>query len=50
MNTNSPFNESCTENPFWHQHFDLRQISILRGGQPIVHFDAAEIVVLMLQQ
>ena len=41
MNTNSAFTGSFTENPFWYQHFDLRQIRILRGGQPIVDFDAA---------
>ena len=42
MNTNSAFSGSCTENPFWYQQFDLRQIRILRGGQPIVDFDAAD--------
>ena len=42
MNTNSAFTGSYTENPFWYQHFDLRQIRILRGGQPIVDFDAAD--------
>ena len=42
MNTNSPFTEFYTENPFWYQQFDLRQIRILRGGQPIVDFDAAD--------
>ena len=42
MNTNSAFTGSFTENPFWYQHFDLRQIRILRGGQPIVDFDAAD--------
>ena len=26
----------------WYQQFDLRQIRILRGGQPIVDFDAAD--------
>ena len=41
MNTNSAFNGSYTESPFWYQQFDLRQIRILRGGQPIVDFDAA---------
>ena len=41
MNTNSAFTGSSTENPFWYQQFDLRQIRILRGGQPIVDFDAA---------
>ena len=43
MNTNSAFTGSYTENPFWYQQFDLRQIRILRGGQPIVDFDAADI-------
>ena len=42
MNTNSAFTGSFTENPFWHQQFDLRQIRILRGGQPIVDFDTAD--------
>ena len=42
MNTNSAFTGSCTENPFWYQQFDLRQIRILKGGQPIVDFDAAD--------
>ena len=41
MNRNSAFTGSLTENPFWYQQFDLRQIRILRGGQPIVDFDAA---------
>ena len=41
MNTNSAFTGSYTENPFWYQQFDLRQIRILRGGQTIVDFDAA---------
>ena len=42
INTNSAFTGSYTENPFWYQQFDLRQIRILRGGQPIVDFDAAD--------
>ena len=42
MNTNSAFTGSYTENPFWYQQFDLRQIRILRGGQPNVDFDAAD--------
>ena len=42
MNTNSAFTGSYTENPFWYQQIDLRQIRILRGGQPIVDFDAAD--------
>ena len=42
MNTNFAFTGSYTENPFWYQQFELRQIRILRGGQPIVDFDAAD--------
>ena len=42
MNTNSAFTGSYTENPFWFQQFDLRQIRMLRGGQPLVNFDAAD--------
>ena len=42
MKTNYAFTGSCTENPFWYQQFDLRQIRLLRGGQPIVDFDAAD--------
>ena len=42
MNTNSAFTRSYTENPFWYQQFELRQIRILRGGQSTVDFDAAE--------
>ena len=42
MNTNSAFTGSYTEKPFWYQQFELRQIRILRGGQPIVDFDAAD--------
>ena len=42
MNTNSAFTGSFTENPFWYQQFHLRQIKILRGGQPIVDFDTAD--------
>ena len=42
MNTNSAFTGSYTENAFWYQPFDVRQIRILRGGQPIVDFDAAD--------
>ena len=40
-NTNSAFTGSYTENPFWYQQFNFRQIRILRGGQRIVDFDAA---------
>ena len=42
MNTNSAFTGSYTENPFCYQQLHLRQIRILRGGQPIVDFDAAD--------
>ena len=42
MNTNSAFTGFFTENPFWYQQFDLRQIRILRRGQPIVDFDTAD--------
>ena len=41
-NTNFAFTGFYTENPFWYQQFDLRQIRILGGGQPIVDFDAAD--------
>ena len=42
INTNSAFTGFFTENPFWYQQLDLRQIIILRGGQPIVDFDTAD--------
>ena len=42
LNTNSAFIGSYAENPFWYQQFDLRQIRILRGGQSMVDFDAAD--------
>ena len=42
MNTNSAFTGSFTESPFWYQQFDLRQVRVLRGGQPIVDFDTAD--------
>ena len=42
MNTNSAFTGSFTENPFWYQQFDLKQIRKLRGGQPFVDFDTAD--------
>ena len=41
-NTNSAFTGSDTENPIWYQQFELRQFKILREGQPIVDFDAAD--------
>ena len=42
MNKNYAFTGSFTKNPFWYQQFDLRQVSILRGGQPTVDFDTAD--------
>ena len=42
MNTNSAFTGPYTENPFWFPRFELRHIRILRGGQPIVDFYAAD--------
>ena len=41
-NTNTAFTGSYTENQFWYQQFEFRQIRILRGGQPIVDFDAVD--------
>ena len=46
MKTNSGFNWSYTENLFWYRQFHLKQIGILRGGHPIVYFDAADICLL----
>ena len=42
MNINSAFTGLKTENLFWFQEFNLRQSGILRGGQPILSFDAAD--------
>ena len=42
MNSNSAFTGSFAENPFWYQQFDLTDIRILRGGQPIVHHDTTD--------
>ena len=42
MNINSAFTGFFTENRFWYQQFDLRQIRILRGGQPIVYYDTSD--------
>ena len=39
MNTNSAFSGSYTENPFWYQQFQVRQIRVLGCGQPTVEFD-----------
>ena len=41
-NTNSAFIGSFTENPFWYQQIDLRQIRLPRGGEKIVDFDASD--------
>ena len=35
INTSSAFTGSFTENPFWYQQFDLRQIRILRGDSQL---------------
>ena len=37
MNSNSAFTGCFSENPLWYQQFNLRDIRILRGGQPTVH-------------
>ena len=42
MKTKSTFTGSYTENRFWFQQFDLRQIRILRGRHPVLHFDAPD--------
>ena len=41
-NIYSAFTRLYTENPFWYQHFDLRQIRRFRRGQQLVDFDAAD--------
>ena len=47
MNTNSAFTGSFTENPFWYQQFDLRQIRILRGDNQLLILILLTIVVYM---
>ena len=42
MNSNSAFTGSFAENPFWYQQFNLGDIRILRGVQPIVHHDTTD--------
>ena len=42
MKTNCSFIGPYTKNPFCYQRFDLRQTRILKGGQPIINFDAAD--------
>ena len=39
MKSSSALTGSFAENPFWHQQFNLREIRMLRGGQPIVQHD-----------
>ena len=42
MNSNSAFTGSFAENPFWYHQFNLIDVRILRGGQPIVHHDTTD--------
>ena len=42
MNSNSVFTNSFAENSFWYQQFNLRDITILRGGRPIVHHNTTD--------
>ena len=42
MSLNSAFTGSFAENPFWYQQFNLRDIRILRRGQPFVHHDTTD--------
>ena len=42
MNSNFAFTGSFAENPFCYQQFNLKDIRILRGGQPIVHHDTTD--------
>ena len=42
MNSNSAFTGPFAESPFWQQQIDVRDIKILRGGQPIVHHDTTD--------
>ncbi len=48
MKRNSEFTGFYTEIPFLYQLFHLRKIRILRGGQPIVDFDAADKICLYI--
>ena len=41
MNTDSALTGSFSENQFSYRKFDLKRIRILRGGLPIIPFDAA---------
>ena len=42
MNSTSAFTGSFAEMPFWYQQFNLRDIRILRGVQPIVNHDTTD--------
>ena len=42
MNSNSVFTGSFAENLFWYQQFILRDIRMLRGGQPLGHHDTTD--------
>ena len=42
LGTNPAFRGSYTKNHFRYHQFDLSQNRLLRGGQLIVHFDAAD--------
>ena len=42
MKSNSAFTGPFAENPFCYQQFNLRDIRILRGGEPIVHHDTTD--------
>ena len=42
MSSTSAFTGSFAENPFWYQHFNLSDIRILIGGQPIVRQDTTD--------
>ena len=42
MNSNSALTGSFAEKPFRYQQFNLRDIRILRGGQPIAHHDTTD--------
>ena len=42
MNSNAAFTGSFADNPIWYQQFNIRNIRILRGGQPIVHHDTTD--------
>ena len=42
MNTNTAFTWLDAQNAFWYQQCDRRQTKNLRGGQPVLDFDAAD--------